>query len=179
MTAADSQRTARLNSWRDFLAGTMGDRVTVRRDSLELLVDDADVSSPPMVGSDTLAAVLARTLGQFHCNPEWAGERIVGDLDNPTQFAAAQGKWEEQEYERSAQIEAMEWVLDQPEVTAILAALAGADDPLRQAVEALADEWEKEPYPQTASAGWNNGADMRRESDAAELRRVLNGDEAT
>jgi hypothetical protein len=75
------------------------------------------------VGDDetTLAEALARTLGEFYGWREWSGERIVGDIDNPEQFAAAQGKWEQQEGERQSQVEAMLWVLKEPAVATLLA----------------------------------------------------------
>jgi hypothetical protein len=63
---------------------------------------------------DELAYRLARALGEFYVNPEWSGEpMVVNDIDNDEEFRSVQGRWEEQEYERQSQTEAMKYALQE------------------------------------------------------------------
>lgn len=40
-------------------------------------------------------------------------------------------------------------------------------------LNALADEWDRERYPGTGDAGWNQGYDTRRETDVRDLRAIV------
>lgn len=50
---------------------------------------------------------------------------------------------------------------------------AAEREALAERVRALADEWQAERYPDTGDAGWNQGYDIRRESDIDALRALL------
>jgi hypothetical protein len=70
-----------------------------------------------------LAYALTRALGIFHMQPEWTGREIVSGTDDRS-IATAQGRWEEVEAERAAQVDAMQEALNDPDVRAALNARA-------------------------------------------------------
>lgn len=70
-----------------------------------ILCDDDTANS--LQETPALTYRLAEAYGQAAGFPEWSREPLIGDLDNPLQFAATQARWESENDERQAGLETM------------------------------------------------------------------------